>query len=123
MSAAGDVMPGCKRSNRSMARRPARNAAANDNLPPDRRSQLRPDGLQMPVARRRFAASNPEPFRLGPRPLAIAAFAGLILVALCSAFLIGLAAVGVLAIAVAAGEVAHRYLHRRTPLAGPRVAG
>jgi len=77
----------------------------------------------MPVVRRRFAASKPEPFRIGARPLAIAAFAGLMLVALSSAFLIGLAAVGVLAIAVAAGEMIYRYVNRRPPLAGHRVAG
>lgn len=76
----------------------------------------------MPVVRRRFAASSPEPFRVGPRPLAIAALGGVILVALCSAFLVGLAAVGVLALAVAVGELARRHLHRRSPLAGPRAA-
>src|SRR5436309_3228269 len=40
-----------------------------------------------------FQASS-EPFRIAPRSLMIAGFAGLVLLALSSAFLMGLAAVG-----------------------------
>jgi hypothetical protein len=54
-----------------------------------------------------------EPFRIGLRPLLVVAFALLILFALSSAFLLGLAAVGVLAVAIAG----FRLLRRR--VAGP----
>jgi hypothetical protein len=121
MPAVGDAMSG--RYNRSMARRPPWDAAANDNVPPARRRQTRTDGVEMPVVRRRFAASHPEPFRIGARPLAIAGLAGLMLMALSGAFLIGLAAVGVLAIAIAVGEMIYRHVNRRPPLAGHRVTG
>ena len=55
----------------------------------------------------------PQPFRIGVRPLLIVGFSGLILVALCGAFLLGLAFVGVLAAAVAGFELVRRYLRRQ----------
>jgi hypothetical protein len=72
----------------------------------------------MPIIHRRHRdpalGLGPEPFRIGPRTLAVVGLAGLILVGLSSAFLIGLAAVGLLAIAVGAFEFARRRLHRQT---------
>jgi hypothetical protein len=47
----------------------------------------------------------PEPFRIGARPLLIVGFSALVLVALCSAFLIGLAVVGLLAVVIVAYEL------------------
>lgn len=52
------------------------------------------------------------PLRIGVRPLLIVAFSVLILVALCGAFLLGLAAVGFVAGTVAAFEVVRRYFRR-----------
>jgi hypothetical protein len=47
----------------------------------------------------------PEPFRIGARPLLIIGFSAMVLVALCSAFLIGLVAVGLLAVVIGAFEL------------------
>jgi hypothetical protein len=53
---------------------------------------------------------------MGLKPLLIVAFAGLVLVALSSAFLLGLAVVGLLALAVGCFELARRHLMpARTP--------
>ena len=88
--------------------------AANDNVPLPRaadraRRRLRPHRSAVPLVRS-------EPFRIGARPLLIVAFSILLLAALCGAFLIGLAAVGVLAAAIASVELARRHLRRKPPL-------
>ena len=70
--------------------------AANDNHMRPRRA---PSVISKII---RFPRARAEPFQLGPRSLLIAGFALLVLVALCSAFLVGLALVGLLALAVAA---------------------
>jgi hypothetical protein len=57
-------------------------------------------------------AARQQPLRIGLRALLIAAFAGALLVALSGAFLIGLAVIGVLAAAIASGELVHRQLSR-----------
>jgi hypothetical protein len=88
--------------------------AANDNFPPLRAS----DVSHMPFLSRRdpLPLVRSEPFRIGARPLLIVGFSLVLLVALCGAFLIGLAAVGVMAAAIAAFELARRYLRRKAPL-------
>jgi hypothetical protein len=72
------------------------------------------DLLRMPFIPRRpdQLVPSPQPLRVGVRPLLIVAFSGLILVALCGAFLLGLAAVGFVAGAVAAFEIVRRYFRR-----------
>jgi hypothetical protein len=56
----------------------------------------------------------------GLRPLLVLSFAGLILVALCGAFLLGLAAVGLLAIAICGFELVRRRIWRPVrPALGP----
>jgi hypothetical protein len=77
------------------------------------------DFLRMPFIPRRpdqFTVPT-EPLRIGLRPLLIVAFSGMILVALCGAFLLGLAFIGVLAGAVAGFELLRRYLRRPAHLA------
>jgi hypothetical protein len=70
-------------------------------------------------------AGGGKPLRIGPRALAIAGFAFLILVGLSGAFLLGLAAVGVLAGLLAAFELVRRQLHPRSRIAvlDQRTAG
>jgi hypothetical protein len=108
-----------------MMQRPARIRleAANDNVVGARRALTRirtrsaQDLLRMPFIPRPPGAtlahprSSAEPVRIGFRPLAIAAMSGLVLVALCGAFLLGLAFVGVLAGVVTGFELVRR--HRR----------
>jgi hypothetical protein len=53
-----------------------------------------------------------EPLRIGLRALLVVAFAGLILVALSSAFLLGLAAVGVFAVTVTTFQLQRRHVAR-----------
>ena len=99
-----------------MLQRRARSAlrAANDNLLRACRGQPR---LAPMVA---FAApASSEPFRLGARSLPIAGFAGLVLLTLSGALLMGLAAVGVVAVAVAVRELVRRQVRRWNRL-GPR---
>jgi hypothetical protein len=104
-----------------MMRRPTQTfrrlkTAANDNLPVRRAPMhLAQDLLRMPfIPRRPNHQSVPpqEPLRIGVRPLLIVGFSGLVLVALCGAFLLGLAFIGVLAVAVAGFELVRRYLRR-----------
>ena len=85
-----------------MMRRPDRSGikAANDNV------------MLMLTSPRRYPIARSEPFRIGPRTLLIAGFAGLILVALSGAFLIALAVVGLLAAAIAGGRLVRRHLRR-----------
>jgi len=70
--------------------------------------------MRMPFIPRRQDESiaPPEPLRIGVRPLLVAAFSGLILVALSGAFLLGLAVVGLMAGAVAGGDLLRRQLCR-----------
>jgi hypothetical protein len=80
--------------------------------------------MRMPfIPRRQDEPIAPaEPLRIGVRPLLVAAFSGVILVALSGAFLLGLAVVGLMAGAVAGGELLRRHLgrHRRlVALDGP----
>ena len=58
----------------------------------------------------------PEPFRIGARPLLIVGFSVFVLAALCSAFLIGLAVVGLMAVVIVAFELVRRLRPARTPL-------
>jgi hypothetical protein len=53
---------------------------------------------------------SPEPLRMGLKPLLIVTFAGLVLIALSSAFLLGLAAVGLLALVVGGFELFRRHV-------------
>jgi hypothetical protein len=69
--------------------------AANDN----RKNPVRTTSAGSKLIR--LPGSRSEPFRLGPRSLLVAAGAGLVLFALCGTFLLGLAAVGVLASIIA----------------------
>jgi Flp pilus assembly protein TadB len=91
--------------------------AANDNLIRARGARPRSaqDLLRMPFIPRpaNAGASSPSgPRRRGLRPLLIVALSGLVLVALCGAFLLGLAFVGLFAAAVAAIELVRRHLRR-----------
>src|SRR5215467_2367958 len=93
--------------------------AANDNLIRARGAKPRSaqDLLRMPFIPRRAGDATsetrpPASSRRGLRPLLIVALSGLVLVALCSAFLLGLAFVGLLAVAVAAIELVRRHLRR-----------
>ncbi len=62
----------------------------------------------------RFPRTRAERFQLGPRSLLIVIFALLVLLVLCSAFLVGLAMVGLLALAVAVlGLFRYPRRHRR----------
>jgi hypothetical protein len=103
--------------------------AANDNYPFWNRAAARParDFSGMPFIQRRRRprypdqlrqADPPEPLRIGARPLLIAGFSALVLLALLGAFLVGLAIVGLLALVVGAFELARGQLCRpaRPPL-------
>jgi hypothetical protein len=80
----------------------------------------------MPIIPRRDhdPLPQPQPFRLGPRSLLILGFAGIVLVALSGAVLVGLAAVGVLAAVVGCFDLVRRQIWRpaRPPLAFDRQA-
>ena len=60
----------------------------------------------------RVPVAGREPLRIGLRTLLVVAFAGLILFALSSAFLLGLAAVGVLAVSIATFQLLRRHVAR-----------
>ena len=99
-----------------MMRRPVTSwkRAANDNVPAARvrdrsRRPIPPHRSAVPLVRS-------QPLRVGARPLLIVGFSILLLAALCGAFLIGLAAVGVLAAAITGVEVMRRHLRRKPPL-------
>jgi len=103
-----------------MMQRPVsvRLAAANDNIVTAHRApRSTQDLLRVPfIPRPPGATLDPSrspavPMRMGVRPLAILALSGLLLLALLSAFLLGLALVGVLAGAVTGVELVRR--HRR----------
>jgi len=107
------------RSNHSLKRRPALagREPANDN------AVLCDPRITLMTSRRHSdnATVATERFHIGPRPLMIAAFAGVLLVALSGAFLLGLAAVGVFAVAAGAFELVRQHLVRR-PLAAEHSA-
>jgi hypothetical protein len=90
-------------------RRRARIKAANDNDLPWNRAGARPpqDLSRMPFIPPRPGAPpvRPKPLRIGARALLIIGFSALVLVALCGAFLIGLAVVGLLAVIVGVFEL------------------
>jgi hypothetical protein len=90
-------------------RRRAGIRAANDNDLPWDRVSARPaqDFPPMPFIVPSFDVRRapPEPFRIGARPLLVVGFSALVLVALCGAFLVGLAVVGLMAVVVAAREL------------------
>jgi hypothetical protein len=87
---------------------PSWGKAANDNFILDRRraARLAPRLPLMPGV----APSGGT--GCGLRPLLVLSFAGLILVALCGAFLLGLAAVGLLAVAICGFELVRRRVWR-----------
>jgi hypothetical protein len=106
--------------------------AANDNHPFWNRAVARPargfsgmpfiQGRQHPRYQDQLRQADPlgppEPLRIGARPLLIAGFSALVLLALLGAFLLGLAVVGLLALVVGAFELARGQLYRpaRPPL-------
>jgi hypothetical protein len=68
--------------------------AANDN-------RVRPPRAPSVISKIiSFPGRRSEPFHLGARSLLVGGFSGLVLLALCGAFLLGLAAVGLLALGV-----------------------
>jgi hypothetical protein len=111
----------------------ARIKAANDNIPskhhiparkkvlPSGRGRARPlqDLSRMPfLPHRGEPLAPPEPFRIGARPLLIVGFSVFVLVALCGAFLIGLAVVGLLAVVIVAFELIRRLSRPARPPLG-----
>jgi hypothetical protein len=75
----------------------------------------------MPRISPRYSVVAPRPLRIGAGTLLIA---GLILVMLSGAFLVGLAVVGVLAAAIGGLELVRRHLGRKPVVAlDQRVAG
>ena len=64
-----------------------------------------------------------RPLRIGLKPLLIVTFAGLVLVALSSVFLLGLAAVGVLAVVVGGIELLRRHVIRARAPEGYLITG
>jgi hypothetical protein len=100
----------------------ARIKAANDNYPPWDRASARPaqDLPPMPFLPPRYGVqlAPPEPFRIGARPLLITGFSALVLVALCGAFLIGLAVVGLMAVVIVAFELVRRLSRPARPPLG-----
>ena len=59
-----------------------------------------------------------EPFRIAARPLLIVGFSVFVLVALCGAFLIGLAVVGLMAVVIVAFELVRRLSRPARPPLG-----
>jgi hypothetical protein len=95
---------------------PSWGKAANDNFILDRDRAIRP-APRLPLAPN---AVTSDATGCGLRPLLVLSFAGLILVALCGAFLLGLAAVGLLAIAICGFELVRRRIWRPVrPALGP----
>jgi hypothetical protein len=87
---------------------PSWGKAANDNFILDRKRARRP-ALRLPLARDSVPAGGTGG---GLRPLLVLSFAGLILVVLCGAFLLGLVAVGLLAITICVTELIRRRVWR-----------
>ncbi len=83
--------------------------AANDNFVLDRKRVAARQALYLPPVPALVRSGRTG---LGPRPLLVLSFAGLTLVALSSAFLLGLAAVGLLAIAICGFELVCRRIWR-----------
>ena len=67
----------------------------------------------MPITPRHFGPTPPtEPLRTGTKPLLIAGFSAIVLVALSGAFLVGLAVVGLLAAAISGFDLVRRRIWR-----------
>ena len=98
---------------------PAGRKAANDNVMVSERGHARfaPDLSPMPIYDAPLARS--EPFRIGVRPLLVAGFSGLILIALSGACLIGLAAIGLVAGALGSVDLLGRHLGSSRTLGTP----
>jgi hypothetical protein len=77
----------------------------------------------MPIIPRRDhdPLPQPQPFRLGTRSLLILGFAGIVLLALFGAVLVGLAAVGLLAAVVGCFDLVRRQIWR--PARPPQCGG
>jgi hypothetical protein len=109
---------------------PAGRKAANDNVMASDRGPARSasDFSPTPIfdALHDAPLARPEPFRIGIRPLLVAGFSGLILVALSGACLIGLAAIGLVAGALGSVGLLGRQLGwpgRTLGTANPQVLG
>ena len=87
---------------------PSWGKAANDNFILDRDRAIRP-ALRLPLVPDVVPSGSTA---TGLRPLLVLSFAGFILVVLCGAFLLGLAAVGLLAIAICGFELVRRRVWR-----------
>jgi hypothetical protein len=104
--------PEIQRSDHAMRQRPgpARRKAANDNVMLSKRRPARSATNLSPTPLHDAPRARPEPFRIGLRPLLVAGFSGLILVALSGACLIGLAAIGLVAGALGSFGLLGRHL-------------
>jgi hypothetical protein len=93
----------------------AAHQAANDNfIIPDFAAVRSAPGssLMRAISIGRQPVTGREPLRIGLQASLVVAFAGLILIALSSAFLLGLAAVGVLAVTIATFQLLRRHVAR-----------
>jgi hypothetical protein len=96
---------------------PSWGKAANDNFILDRKRVAARPALRLPPIPALVRSGGAG---RGLRPLLVLSFAGLTLVALSSAFLLGLAAVGLLAIAICGVELVRRRVWRPVkPALGP----
>jgi hypothetical protein len=86
---------------------PSWGKAANDNFILDRRRVAAPTAPRFPLGLGLASGTG-----CGVRPLLVLGFAGLMLVVLCGAFLLGLAAVGLLAISICGVELVRRRVWR-----------
>jgi hypothetical protein len=108
-----------------MMQRPAPGGrkAANDNVMVSDRGHARsaPDLSPLPIFDAIYDAplARSEPFRISVRPLLVAGFSGLILVALSGACLIGLAAIGLVAGALGSVGLLGRHLGSARTLGTP----
>ena len=104
-----------------MLRRPAllRTRAANDNLELPRLGARRVPPLLLVgmIHPRGNPARRSQPFRPGLWPLLMLGFSGLVLTILCGAFLIELAAVGLLAAGISGFDLLRAHLRRRPVIA------
>jgi hypothetical protein len=88
---------------------PSWGKAANDNFILDRRRVAAKPILRLPPVRGLVRSGGAG---CGVRPLLVLGFAGLTLVLLCGAFLLGLAAVGLLALAICVVELVRQRVWR-----------
>jgi hypothetical protein len=95
--------------------------ASVDVAPSHRARALLTQDSVMPRISPRYSVTAPRPLRIGAGTLLIA---GVILVMLSGAFLLGLAMIGILAAAIGGLELARRHLGRKPVVAiDQRVAG